>query len=84
MAKAAKQLVPVSERALLQRINRKLAPDYEQVKKSRPSRFSDTLGEYYRIDMECNFILQTHEDIEKLGRKLRALDPWEELVREET
>jgi hypothetical protein len=83
----AKQKVPVSERALLQRINRKLAPD-EQVRKARPFRdgarlvYSSATGKYFRVDLASGTGIHPHEDIEALGRKLGVLRAWEELEEE--
>ena len=43
--------VPVSERALIQRINRKLASDLEVLKTARGRRAEFDLGRYYVIDL---------------------------------
>jgi hypothetical protein len=69
---------PVSERALLQRINRKLKPDLEAVKKTRGGwrRLSD-LGDYYWVDYRRNFMLNHHLDLETVGHELGVLEEWE-------
>ena len=73
------ETVPVSERALIARINRKL-PEHEKLKKLRGSRWEHDLGQYYIIDQNMNAILHKHIDIEELARELGALKPWESLV----
>ena len=69
---------PVSERALLLRINRRLKSDLEAVKKTRggPRRFSD-LGDYYWVDYRRNFMLNHHLDLEAVGREMGVLAEWE-------
>lgn len=64
--------VPVSERALIARINRKL-PGNEKLKKLRGTRWENDLGLYYIVDEYFNAVRDTHVDIESLGRELGAL-----------
>ena len=71
--------VPVTLRALLQRINRVLAKDTEVVKATRPGPLRDEVGEYYRLDLHTNRIIEVNVDLEKLGRKLGALRAFERL-----
>ena len=70
----------VSERALLKRINRKLAHDHEVVRKTRGfynqgagPYFDHNLGEYYSVDWYSNVIIATHIDIEAFGREVGVL-----------
>jgi hypothetical protein len=64
----------VTERALLRRINRKLAKDQEVVRRCREnSRGFHDLGTYYRVDLTTNLVVDTHIDIETLGRELDVL-----------
>lgn len=71
----------ITERALLQRLNRKLKPQNLVVKKPRgraanPAR----LGDYFVLDSQRNFIVDqqlTLGDVEKLARKHQALQGWE-------
>lgn len=73
--------VPVSRRALVQRINRALKKDRENLKTcSSNSRSYNTLGEYYIIDLGTNCIIHTDVDIEAVGRKRDILKQWEILV----
>lgn len=73
----ARKKVPVTTRALMQRINRKLAKSHEKVRASRERLFS-TLGSYYRLDTGRNFIKQHHVNLEDLARELEVIEPWEE------
>ena len=73
--------VPVSERALVQRINRKLTKDDEQLHATRPgTRAKFDLGRYYVRDFRRPNIVRMHVDIEDLARELEVLQPWEEMV----
>jgi hypothetical protein len=78
--------VPISERALFQRINRRLKKDGRALQTARG--FSDgtywhentNLGRYYIVDVRRNFVVNHHLDLQELGRELEVLSPWEELV----
>ena len=74
-----KPKVAISERALVQRINRKLKPENEQLRASRTPRMESSVGRYYVLDLRRNFISSQHVDPEALGRELGVLQPWEEL-----
>lgn len=83
MVTKMKVKVPVSERALVARINRKLATRDEQLKRCRVStRAYTSLGDYYVIDANRNNVLLSDVDLESLGRDLHALKPWEKLEAE--
>jgi hypothetical protein len=75
----AKEKVPVSERALVARLNRRLARDGEVVRKNR-SRQDWELGEYYLLDIAHNSIPAKNIDIEVLGRELGCLRAREKLA----
>jgi hypothetical protein len=64
-------------RALIQRINRRLARDDEQMRKYPGGRWVTDLGEYYIVNYFHNFLVQGHVDPEALGRELGALRDWE-------
>jgi hypothetical protein len=76
-----KDKVPVSERALIQRINRKLKQDGEQLRRAKGSQAASTVGDYYVLDTKRNFVASSRVDPEHLGRKLGVLNPWEILSR---
>ena len=69
---------PVALRALIARINRKLAHQDEMVRVCRPNSHGwDTTGDFYRVDLRTNSIIDTYVDIEKLGRELGVLKGFE-------
>jgi hypothetical protein len=74
----------VTERALLQRLNRKLAEIDEVVRKSRPifdrggidphwPIYDSNTGKYFRIDTRRNWLEEAHVDLEALGREVGVL-----------
>jgi hypothetical protein len=70
----------VSPRALARRINRKLAKEDRQMRKNRV--WDHNLGDYYVVEVSCNFIVGTHIDPEDLGRELGVLHEREALAAE--
>jgi len=74
--------VPITMRALLQRINRKLALEGRagQGLKAMRGGARDGIGDYYLLDFDTNFISNPNVDPEALGRKLGVLAEWEELA----
>jgi hypothetical protein len=77
------QRVPVTLRALAQRINRVLAKRDEQLKTTRGGRARVDLGDHYVIDVARNFVIAKGVDLETWGRELGVLQPWEEVVADE-
>jgi hypothetical protein len=73
-----KPKVVVTERALLQRINRKLRDKRQALKSPRGRQYRE-LGNYYLLDLSRNSVIERDTDIEKLGRKLGVLQTWEKL-----
>lgn len=71
MVKATK--VTISERALIQRINRKLKVSKLVLKKPR----AGNLGDYYLVDLSLNAVVETDVDIKKLAKELSAMAPYE-------
>ncbi|MCY2991305.1 MAG: hypothetical protein NTY19_26040 [Planctomycetota bacterium] len=80
MSKA--QRAAVSKRAIIQRINRKLAPMDRKLKALRSQRWQSDLGDYYVVDLPRNFVVDSHIDLEAYGRELGALAAWETLAAE--
>lgn len=76
---AGGQKVPVTEKALYQRINRKLAADGEKLKRARGANVETALGEYFVVDIYRNAVMHTHIDLEDYGRELDVLAEWEAL-----
>lgn len=76
MAKVNK--VPVGERAMLARLNRRLGSDGLAVKSCREdSKAFEAMGRYYQVDAKRNIVTATHLDIEKLAREMGLMEAWE-------
>lgn len=73
--------VPVTKRALIQRINRALAHD-DRVLKAGRGRAKEAYGEYFIVDTRRNQAVEGDVDVEALGRKLNVLQPFEKLAKE--
>ncbi len=78
--RAPQRTIPVSRRALIQRINRRLSDDGEMLKAIRSERWRHELGDYHTIDIPTNSISRKHVDLEALGRELGALQKFEHLA----
>ena len=74
--------VPITVRALIQRINRKLKPDNQQLKVTRGQRWRSNLGDYYIVDTYRNNIVNSGIDPESYGRKLGCIEAYETVVEE--
>jgi hypothetical protein len=73
--------VPVTVRALTQRLNRLLAHDGKELKKTRGAHAVDALGAYYIVSN--NSVLSDHVDLQALGRETGALADYERLLIED-
>jgi hypothetical protein len=83
MMKAKPKKVPVSARALLQRVNRKLDADGEIVKRTRDgSRARVDMGEYFVVDTAVGGARATNIDLESYARELGVMADWEALDEE--
>lgn len=69
--------VPITMRALTQRINRKLAEDDEQLKKAGSAKSRQEVGDYFIINVRLNAVVRLDVDPEALGHKLGVLREWE-------
>ena len=74
--------MPVTERALIQRINRVLKKQDEVLKATRGARARQELGDFYILDFNRNRIIEKNVDPEEVGKELKVLLPYERLVRE--
>ena len=72
------QQYPVSERALVQRINRERAPYGQRLRKKR----SRDRG-YYLIHEGTRIIIEERVDLEEMGRQLGVLQESERLTDED-
>ena len=66
---------PVSMRALIARINRRLRDDGEVLKAARSERVASSVGVFFIV--RRNAITTQHVDPEKLARELGLLSAWE-------
>jgi len=75
-----KRQVKITERALLQRLNRALLKRYLMVNTCRfDSRWFNELGRFYLVEVNRNAIWRSNVDLEKMGREEGVLKPWEKL-----
>ncbi|AWM07633.1 hypothetical protein [Bradyrhizobium symbiodeficiens] len=75
---------PITPRALIQRINRRLRPKHQRLRMFRGnSRWWNDLGDFYVVDLEANLILHSHVEPVAFGRELGVVQPFEEVVAEE-
>jgi hypothetical protein len=78
---ATKQKVPVSTRALVQRINRKLADEGRRIRAAR-GRAVETLGAWYIMNGAPGheYVFEREVDLETRARELNCLAAFEALV----
>ncbi len=71
------QRTVISKRALVQRINRKLILDDQQIRAVRGGNLELGVGKYFIVDVRRNLIIRTHIDLDELGREIGVLQPSE-------
>ena len=69
--------IPIGKRALIQRINRKLAEEQKMLRSMRGKFSTPKFGEYAVVDLQRECIGEHHVDLGKMARKLGVLKPWE-------
>jgi hypothetical protein len=72
--------VPVSLRAVIQRINRKLRASGEVLKTARSTNVASSVGWHYIVDTDNNWISSQRVDPEALARELGVLQDYETVV----
>lgn len=73
-----KTKIPLSERAIVARINRKLTKEgYLRLKKARGERAVASVGEYYLIDANRNIIHAMRVDPESYARQIDVMSNYE-------
>lgn len=71
----------LSTNALIKRINRKLASDWRRVCTARVgSRLESGVGRYYVLNTHRNDVVDTHVQLETLGRELGLLRDCERVI----
>jgi hypothetical protein len=73
---------PVTARAVIQRINRKLKADLQALKISRTEKARLDCGDYFILDYRKNYLIEHDVDIEAKARELGVLRPWEAVANE--
>lgn len=71
--------VTITMRAVLQRINRRLASDKKQLRSSWGVAAADELGDYYLLDLKKSTIDTKKVDPVALAKRLGVMKPWEVL-----
>ncbi len=69
--------VPVTRRAAIQRINRRLTPASQQLRTCRSYEIQHITGEYFIVG---GAEIETHVDLNELGRRLGVLKEWETVI----
>lgn len=72
--------IPITMRALLQRINRALDKENRQLKKAVGARLQQDVGEFYLVDRQRNAVVRLDVDPVALGRDLDVLRAWERVA----
>jgi hypothetical protein len=74
--------VPITFRALQQRLNRRLAHEGQILKKAR-GRYATQVGAWYVVNGRLHRVDQCHVDPVALAQELGVLHDWETVVNEE-
>lgn len=80
MSTTTTKTVPVTRRAVMQRVNRKLAQKDEALRAWRTSSNEYSAGDLYHLDFNANAVLDVNVELEPFAREVGALQPWEEMT----
>lgn len=76
--------VPITKRALIQRMNRILAKDDLKIFASRGARMIQEYGDYHMVNISKNHMagrfIQNDSQLEEYARELNAIAEWEHLA----
>ena len=76
--------IQITERALFQRINRRLQQDGEKLCTARTEAVKQQLGRFYVVGTgQGAGLVRKDVDLEKLAQKLGVIQPWEQLAKGE-
>jgi hypothetical protein len=78
VGRSVSKTVPISARALEQRLNRLLALKGKQLHKARGIFAVRSVGNYFIV--ADGVVVSDHQDLEKLAREMNALEPYERLM----
>jgi len=71
--------VPISERALFQRIQRRLKKEGQKIFRSRAGMQKMNLGTYYTVEIWTNTVKRYQIDLEDFGRECSVVADYEYL-----
>jgi hypothetical protein len=71
---------PITARALIQRINRKLAAKGEKLMATRGARAKSDLGDFFILDTSLNLISEKEVSLPQLAEELNVIKPYEILA----
>ena len=77
MAKAKAMKLPVTERSVVARVNRRLQAAGEQLKPARSEQVRAQVGDWYVLDVKRNGVVREDVNLEAIARELGALADWE-------
>ena len=80
-AQSKQILVPLTQRALTQRLARALARDGKRLRKTRAAPARSSVGDYYIIN-DSNGIVAHHVNLEQFAHELGVLQAYEHLITE--
>lgn len=76
-------MTTITFKALISRINRKLKPVFQRLRKNRSSRDWNYLGDFFIEDFRRNTVIDSHVDPKKIGREIGVLMPSERVRTDE-
>ena len=74
--------VPITTRALVQRINRALEKDHEVLKRSRGAEAMREFGDYFVVNFNMGAVVRVDVDLEDFGREIGVLEEFERLSKQ--
>jgi hypothetical protein len=77
MAKAKAMKVPVTERSVVARVNRRLQANGEMLKPARGEQVRAQVGDWYVLDVKAKGVVREDVNLEAIARELGALKDWE-------
>jgi hypothetical protein len=78
-AQSKQILIPLTQRALTQRISRALARDGKTLRKTRAAPARDRVGDFFIINDNGGIVMH-HVDLVQLARDLGVLQSYEHLI----
>ena len=75
--------IPVAIRAVMQRVNRRLATEGKRLKTVRKGqRYRAEIGPYFVVSLKTGRLIEIRIDLEGFARQLGALSDWEKITNE--